>query len=190
MEASPISRIKRRRVIAYGLYAALGGLTPAPALAAGPEVPRALRTLRTISPPLRLPDLKLLDPVTGASTTTEIGAGPLVLNLWATWCAPCVEELPSLERLSRLAKGRFRVVLMSQDRGGDAVNKPFLERLKIKELPSFSDPGGSFGRALSVRGLPTTFLVNRSNEIIARYEGGVRWDLEAVVDFIASTTNA
>ncbi len=180
------SSVTRRRVIACGLIAALWGLRPKVGFASSPEAPRALRGLKMFSPPLPLPDMYLQSAEGEEQTIRAFGPGSCILNLWATWCAPCVEELPSLQRLSLLAKGRFRVILLSQDRGGSAVTDPFLRRLGVTDLPVFADPSGRFGRALSVRGLPTTFIINQHGSIVGRYEGGARWDDGAVVEFIST----
>ncbi len=65
----------------------------------------------------------------------------LVLNLWATWCAPCVQELPSLSALSeRLPKSKFRVMVVSVDKGGIPVARQFLDRLGLRSVEAYADP--------------------------------------------------
>jgi thiol-disulfide isomerase/thioredoxin len=86
----------------------------------------------------------------------------VILNLWATWCAPCVKEMPSLERLSaRLPNESFAVVAVSQDKGGVAIAKSFLDRIGGRGLPRYVDPSGRIARDLGARGFPTTVLISR-----------------------------
>jgi len=81
------------------------------------------------------------------TTIAEFSGKILILNMWATWCAPCVKEMPALDRLvSRLPASQFAVIAISQDKGGIAVAKPFLERLGIRDLQVYFDPAGRLMR--------------------------------------------
>jgi thiol-disulfide isomerase/thioredoxin len=76
----------------------------------------------------------------------------IVFHIWATWCAPCVKEVPSLDRLAaRLDRNKAIVVAVSQDKGGAAIARPFLEGLGVRNLSANSDPGGKLSRDLGVR---------------------------------------
>ncbi len=109
----------------------------------------------------------------------------VVLNLWATWCAPCVTEMPSLDRLaSRFESDRLVVLAVSQDKGGSAVVTPFLMRLALQKLKIFADPSGRLFRDFGVRGLPTTFIIDPSGATIARVEGPLDWDAGDVVRYL------
>lgn len=111
----------------------------------------------------------------------------VVLNLWATWCAPCVKEMPSLERLaSRLSNDRFAVVAVSQDKGGMAVAKPFLDKLGVRGLLVYSDPTGRLSREYGGRGMPTTFIVGKDGKLIARLEGSADWDAKEIVAYLTA----
>ena len=109
----------------------------------------------------------------------------VLLNLWATWCAPCVKEMPSLDRLQAALGGRdFQVVALSLDRGGRDTVEPFFSKLGIRNLDLYFDrPGVSMG-ALSPRGLPTTLLVGPDGQELGRVEGDVEWDSPEVVAFL------
>ena len=105
-----------------------------------------------------------------------LGRG-LVINLWATWCPPCVAEMPALDRLQALvAREGIAVLALSSDRGGRAQVEPFYQRVGIRHLGLWLDPRGAAGRALGVRGLPTTVLVDRRGVEAARLEGEAEWD--------------
>jgi thiol-disulfide isomerase/thioredoxin len=114
----------------------------------------------------------------------------VVVNVWATWCAPCVKEMPSLARLaSQLPADRFAVIAVSQDKGGLAVAKPFLTRLGIAGLPIFFDPMGRMFRDFGGRGLPTTFIIGQDGLVISRLEGSADWDADNVVSYLRSLPN-
>lgn len=101
----------------------------------------------------------------------------VVLNLWATWCAPCVAEMPALSRLAAAVKQDGIVVLpLSSDRGGAKVVEAFYQRLGLTGLDIWLDPRGVAGRAWGARGLPTTLLIGRDGTERARLEGEAAWD--------------
>jgi thiol-disulfide isomerase/thioredoxin len=101
----------------------------------------------------------------------------LVVNFWATWCPPCVAEMPSLDRAQAfLAPEGIVVLALSSDRGGRAQVEPFYARTRLRELGIWLDPRGATGRALGVRGLPTTILLDRAGREVARLEGEAEWD--------------
>lgn len=149
------------------------------------EPPLTLRGFEMLPPGISLPEIHLQDAEGGEAGADVLKGRPFLLNLWATWCAPCVEELPSLKRLSEAVGSEVRVILISQDRGGAAVAQPFLRRLGV-DVPSFADPQGRLSRVLSARGLPTTFLGRSDGALLGRYEGGARWDRPEITSFIRS----
>ncbi|MBP2297789.1 TlpA family protein disulfide reductase [Azospirillum picis] len=109
----------------------------------------------------------------------------VLLNLWATWCGPCVKEMPSLDRLqAQLGGDRFQVVALSLDRGGQAVVEPFYKKTGVEHLALFLDPGSQSMKTLGLRGLPTTILVDPDGRELGRVEGAVEWDSQEVVAFL------
>lgn len=106
----------------------------------------------------------------------------MILIVWATWCAPCVKEMPSLDRLSaKMAGENLVVVAVSQDNGGQSQVKPFLEKLKVKNVTILYDHDQRALRDFGIRGLPTTFLISPEGRILARLEGDAEWDTPAMV---------
>lgn len=100
----------------------------------------------------------------------------LVVNLWATWCPPCVEEMPSLGRLAALVRAEgIEVLALSQDRGGAETVRAFYARAGVRQLGVWLDPRGAAARAWGVRGLPTTLVVDRAGLEAARLEGAADW---------------
>ncbi len=126
----------------------------------------------------------------GISANLEGFRGKVViLNFWATFCGPCVVEMPSLERLSaRLPTADFAVIAVSQDKGGVAIAEPFLERIGVTDLDIYFDPNLRLSRELSVRGLPTTFIIGPEGSVIGRLEGAAEWDSESIVSYLGSVS--
>lgn len=113
----------------------------------------------------------------------------VLLNLWATWCAPCRHEMPSLDRLqARLGSKDFEVVALSVDRQGVVPSKKFLDDIKVEKLALYVDSTSKSLGALRATGLPTTILIDREGREVGRLAGPAEWDgadamrlIEAVV---------
>jgi len=109
----------------------------------------------------------------------------VVLNFWATWCAPCVREMPQLERLKALvAENGVDVLTVSEDRKGVPLVKKFYAVNKLHDLDIRIDEGGKLLRALKGRGLPTTVLIDKTGMEVGRVVGVAEWDAAEAVTFI------
>jgi len=101
----------------------------------------------------------------------------VVLNLWATWCAPCRHEMPSLDRLQAAHGGTgLQVVPLSVDRGGREQIEQFYEEVGIRHLDIYRDPQNAAGRALGALGLPTTVVFDQAGREVGRLLGPAEWD--------------
>jgi thiol-disulfide isomerase/thioredoxin len=179
-------------VAAAGAYVILQATaTPEPAIvvlggpstAAGDSVTPArdrLADFTVIDPAQPAPQTAFTDESGRSLTLADFRGRAVLLNLWATWCAPCVEEMPALDRLqARLGGPDFAVVALSQDRQGAAVVKPFFADKALTHLTVYLDPKGALGSDLAVRGLPTSVLIDRQGRIVGRLEGPAAWDSPA-----------
>ncbi len=109
----------------------------------------------------------------------------VLLNLWATWCAPCRREMPALDRLqARLGGDDFEVLALAVDRGGAAKVKEFLDELGIERLGLYVDSSTRALRALGAYGLPTTLLIDRAGREVMRVIGATEWDGAEIVDLV------
>jgi thiol-disulfide isomerase/thioredoxin len=109
----------------------------------------------------------------------------MVINLWATWCAPCVAEMPALSSLSRaLAPRDIAVLPLSSDRGGAKSVRAFFDAHAITGLPILLDPHGAAGNAWGVRGIPTTLIIDRKGNERARLEGAADWSTPEAVALV------
>lgn len=128
------------------------------------------------SQPFPAPVISLSD-TAGNSVDLNDFHGKLVLvNLWATWCEPCLREMPSLERLQSRLGDRIAVIAVSEDRVGSKAVEPFIAKLGLKSVKTYLDPKSAVGHAFEVRGLPTSFLIDREGRVLGRVEGGAEWD--------------
>lgn len=123
------------------------------------------------------PDGVLLGPDGKRARIADFEGKIVLLNFWATWCGPCIEEMPSLQRLQAARGGEdFTVIALSQDFRGWQVVAPFLARHDLSGLPVYVDEKTAIARPLGLRGLPTTLLLDRQGREIGRLQGSADWD--------------
>jgi thiol-disulfide isomerase/thioredoxin len=120
------------------------------------------------------PDTNFNDPDGQQTTLAEFSGKPVLVNLWATWCAPCVKELPTLDKLSQIP-GAPQVVAVSQDSGPHASVAAFLDSHRITSLESYQDPKMSLSGALGAEVLPTSILYDAKGREVWRYVGDLDW---------------
>ena len=124
-------------------------------------------------------------------TLADFKGKALVVNFWATWCAPCVKEMPTLDALqSQMGGDTFQVLTISQDREGAKVAQPFVEKNGWKNLALYVEPQGRFQRDASIRGLPTTIVIDKTGKEVGRVEGEVNWTSPEVVEKLKSLASA
>ena len=126
-----------------------------------------------------------------AAALSDFAGRTVLLNLWATWCAPCVAEMPTLDALqARLGGPGFEVVALSLDTTGTRGVRDFYARLGIEHLDLYVDPSAGASAALDAVGLPTTLLLDDEGREIGRLVGPAEWNSDAMVDFLASRAGA
>jgi thiol-disulfide isomerase/thioredoxin len=100
-----------------------------------------------------------------------------LVNLWATWCAPCRAEMPSIDRLAAdLAGGDLAVVALSTDRFGAERIREFFDEIGVEHLEIYQDKRSEVARAAGAMGLPITLLLDREGREVARLTGDAAWD--------------
>jgi thiol-disulfide isomerase/thioredoxin len=141
--------------------------------------------LEPVSPPQDPPDISFTAADGSTHRLDEFKGRGMVVNMWATWCAPCVAEMPSLDALSKaLAPQDIAVLPLSSDRGGAEIVQRWYQQHGITGLPVLLDPKGAMARAFNARGIPTTVIINTGGKVVARLEGAADWaspDAEALI---------
>lgn len=130
-----------------------------------------------------LPDFSLSD-LTGRAVRLADQRGRVVLvNIWATWCPPCVEEMPSMEALyDKLPKGSFEILAVSIDAQGKGAVEPFMKKHKLT-FPALIDPAGAIAVAYGATGVPESFIVDQNGILVRKVIGPIHWDSPAVIDY-------
>ena len=135
--------------------------------------------------PKPIPELRFVDGAGRALTLADFRGKVLLLNIWATWCAPCREEMPALDRLqAQLGGERFQVVALSVDLQGAPIARKFYGEVGIKALPLYVDPTAKAAFVVDAAGLPATLLVDRAGREVGRHLGPVKWDSPEVVEHL------
>jgi thiol-disulfide isomerase/thioredoxin len=148
---------------------------------AAPFAKGEVAAFRVASEPRSLADLAFTDPEGKPVTLASLGHEAALVNIWATWCVPCREEMPTLDRLqAELGGNGFSVVPVNIDLKATDRAKAFLDEIGIANLPFYADPSGKLFADLKRRGmaigLPTTVLVDGKGCEIGILEGPAEWD--------------
>jgi thiol-disulfide isomerase/thioredoxin len=150
-------------------------------LDAGAPQEAALGEFTPLDPPRPAPALSFTGRDGGTLKLADFRGRFVLVNLWATWCGPCVREMPSLDRLQARLGDRLSVLAISEDRGGGHVVEPFLAKLALRRLQIYLDPDSNAQQAFAVRGLPTSFLIDPNGRMLGSLEGAAEWDAAAMV---------
>jgi thiol-disulfide isomerase/thioredoxin len=149
--------------------------------------------VRAASEPMRLPDIGILSPDGKRVRLSSFDNAPTLVNMWATWCAPCVVELPSLQKFAEHYKGRMNVIAISLDpmKKHDEI-QDFLTNRNLSDFAAYYDDTGRFGAEMGLRGIPTSFLIGKNGQILYRFEGDADWTTpyaQEFFDFILKEQN-
>ena len=136
-----------------------------------------------------IPAVTVLDPRGSEIGLDRVGGRPLLVNLWATWCAPCVKELPALAELQgAMANGRLTVVAVDVARGTPADAASFLKSHNASRLTPYIDPDLALMRAFGAYGLPLTILIDDKGREVARSVGPADWSAPESIDYFKALT--
>lgn len=179
-------KLTRRRIAALlaGLAAGAGLGKSAAAQDSGGDMPAASTGIEPImpSPP---PPFHFTDRAGKALTLGDFKGQGLVVNFWATWCGPCVAELPTLAALSpKLSPDDIRVLAISVDMTGPAVVLPFFAAHHIDGLTPLFDESSSALDAFGTSGIPLTVILDRQGRVVAKLEGGADWNNPSTASMI------
>ena len=132
-----------------------------------------------------MPALNVSDPSGRNLNLGALQGTPVLVNLWATWCAPCVKEMPLLDTLAADYAGRLRVLTVSQDMQGAEKVEPFFAQADFALLEPWMDPGNELGFAIGGGMMPTTVFYDATGKEVWRVLGDYDWgskDARAAID--------
>jgi thiol-disulfide isomerase/thioredoxin len=170
-----VGNVRKWLVVLYTALAlgANAGLADVAALRDGD-----MKKLMLLDAPVAVPEAVLLDAEDAEHALGDYKGKWVVLNFWATWCAPCRHEMPSLDRL-QTAMPEIAVVPVATGRNSVEGIKRFFEEAEVKNLQILRDPQSELARAMHVMGLPVTVIINPDGEEVARLIGDAEWDSDS-----------
>jgi thiol-disulfide isomerase/thioredoxin len=172
-----------RRAVLAAATTLVASLAPRKPMAR--ELPDLTEVLIPVDPPRTPPDGVFLDADGGEHTIASLAGHGMVINFWATWCQPCIAEMPSLVALAQaLAPHDIAVLPLSSDRGGAKIVSAWFEQHGITGLPILLDPKGALSQAWGGKGIPTTHVIARDGKERARLEGAADWSTPASIALI------
>lgn len=146
-----------------------------------------MRKLSFHSSPDPAPDVAFEDAGGGEMTLGAYEGRHLVVNFWATWCAPCRHEMPTLSALQdALGSEDFAVVTIATGRNAAPAMKKFFDDIGVENLPLHRDPKSALARAMGVFGLPITVLIDPQGREVARLQGDADWNSDSAREIIAA----
>jgi thiol-disulfide isomerase/thioredoxin len=175
--------LTRRSIVGAfaGLAAAAARGNSANAQVTLDDLPDAADGLDSV-PPRPAPDLKFQDANGKQLSLSDFRGAGLVVNIWATWCGPCVAELPSFSAIApELGRSKILVLPISVDFDGLKVVQLFYKSHGIANLPILLDPDGTTTDTLNAPGIPITLVINPAGQLVARVDGGANWNTPATL---------
>ena len=130
------------------------------------------------------------DPEGDDTSLAAFRGKPLLVNLWASWCAPCVKELPTLDRLATARAANLAVVAVSQDMAPQSSVTAFLAAHEIGELGAYHDPEMALTSALGVQVMPTSVLYDAAGKEVWRFTGDLDWTGPEAARLLAESSPA
>ncbi|QDP20533.1 TlpA family protein disulfide reductase [Sphingomonas xanthus] len=132
------------------------------------------------------------DPDGGTFTLSKFRGTPLLVNLWASWCAPCIKELPTLQQLesAHAGDGRLAVIAVSQDMAPQGSVDAFLAERDLGRFAAYHDPEMGLSSALGTQILPTTILYDAGGKEVWRYVGDLDWTGPEATKLLAEASGA
>ncbi|MBK8161172.1 MAG: TlpA family protein disulfide reductase [Rhodospirillaceae bacterium] len=175
--------LKKTAFLAIFLGILLGSAPHQPALADG-AAPKP-GDFSPFDPPLPTPNEPFQDALGGKVTLAEFKGQVVVLNFWASWCAPCVAEMPTLDALqASLGDQGLKVIAISLDRDGIKKAAPFFRRTGVKNLTLYTDRMSDLFQELKGNALPTTYVLDRDGNVVSIYIGATNWNAQPIKDVL------
>ena len=143
---------------------------------------------KPVDPPMPMGDYAFLDADGKTVHLSDFQGRPVLLNIWAKWCAPCLEEMPKLNRLQRdVAPGTLAVVAVAVDEKDPQKIRNFLANRRWDALKPYIDPKNVFPDALNIKSIPVTLLIDRNGFALVRVDAPVDWYVDEAIRLLHRT---
>lgn len=134
-----------------------------------------------------LPTFLIASNQSSALSLNDFKGRYILLNLWATWCTPCVQEMPALDMLAAtLDSKKIAVIALNQNSNGLEVAPQYYRQHNLSHLELYVDPEGRTPSLIHAKGLPTTLLIDPNGNEIARLEGAADWASPKATEFLST----
>jgi len=158
---------------------------PAPNAIAAGSLPTGFSAL---TPPLQMGDLTFQDADGKTVRLSDFHGRPVVLNIWAKWCGPCVVELPTLNKLQQsAAPGTLAVVAVAVDEPDPAKVRNFLANRNLNALQPYLDPKNAFAKALAIHSIPVSVLIDKNGYGLVRADAPADWFSDQAIQLLKQT---
>ena len=141
-----------------------------------------IEKIQIIKEPYYIDTLKLMNYKNNYTLLNDKPASFFIINFWASWCAPCIKEMKSLNSLQKKVSS-LRVITISQDKSLDLAKK-FFKKNKHEALEKYFDKDKKVLSKFSLRGLPTTFIIDKDYKVFAKVEGIIEWDSKSFISWL------
>jgi thiol-disulfide isomerase/thioredoxin len=187
--AAAVARSQSTPACLLSLLQRLGGsIVLAALLLASPALADDATVDLMVEAPKAAPELKVKDAIDQFRTLDLKQNKLTIIHFWATWCVPCVAELPKVDSISETYSDKdLRIITVSLDGGNMSKIKIFFADHQITHLKAYLDANNAAFKAFGLQGLPTSVFINQKGEEIARASGPVDWSSKPVIDFIEKT---
>jgi thiol-disulfide isomerase/thioredoxin len=193
MAVAPKRRVVLPAIAALALAIAAGGYwywrshpaVPAPDAIEANSLPDGFKP---VDPPMPMGDYPFLDADGKTVHLSDFNGRPVLLNIWAKWCAPCLEEMPKLNRLQRdVAPGTLAVVAVAVDETDPQKIRNFLANRRWDALKPYLDPKNVFPKALDIKSIPVTLLIDQNGFALVRVDAPVEWYSDGAIRLLQRT---
>jgi thiol-disulfide isomerase/thioredoxin len=135
--------------------------------------------------PQPAPEISFTDMAGKPASLADFKGKFVLVNLWATWCQPCLKEMPSVISLQTRLGPALTVLAISEDRAGARIVNDFVAAHHFDKLAVYLDPNSTVSHAFEARGLPTSILIGADGKVLGQVDGGADWDSDAIRDALA-----
>jgi thiol-disulfide isomerase/thioredoxin len=190
--ALPRTRFLVPAIIAVLAFAAGGAWcwhsvnqSPPPAELQASALPEGFKPM---NPPLQMGDYAFQDADGNTVRLSDFKGRPVILNIWAKWCAPCLAEMPKLDKLqAEAAPGTLAVVAVAVDEPDPEKVRNFLANRRWDALKPYLDPKNVFAKALDIKSIPVSLLIDKNGFALVRVDAPVDWYADSAIRLLKQT---